>query len=477
MKFQKFLIPLLALLLAVSCHESEEGKLTEVVLLHTNDMHAEINHFARLAHLAEAERRAHEHVFLLSAGDIFSGNPVVDFYEEKGQPMITLMNRLGYEVSTLGNHEFDYGQEVLASRLSEARFPFIAANVETGGTLLPEIAPFHILEAGPVEIMLLGLLETNNNGLPSTHPERVQGINFTDPLEAAAPFVAQAADYDALVGLTHLGFRTDRRLAQRYPAFDLIIGGHSHTLIDRPSTENGVLITQAGDDLSYVGKVVLKFRGEELVEQQASIISLEDWADEDEALAGEIAEFNNNESLLQVIGQAEAPIRGKSELGALFTDALVVGHELDFAFQNDGGIRIAEIPAGEITVRQIYEMDPFGNEVIKFSMTTEEIKSLIRNSFNRRNSPDLRIGGGTYTIRTAGDGAAEEVILRDEAGNDLPDGQSYTVGMNSYIAASYQFEHTDPGTSLYVTTAESIIEFIRQRQPLNFAGIRRVFVE
>lgn len=473
-----FLPLLLLLLLAGSCKEESSSRQTEVVLLHTNDMHAEIEPFARLASYVAQQQAAHEHVFLLSAGDIFSGNPVVDFYEEKGQPIIALMNRSGYAVSTLGNHEFDYGQEVLARRMEEAAFPFIAANVQIAATnpVLPQIAPYHVLEAGPVELLLLGLLETSNGGLPATHPDRLEGLEFTDPLEAAADYIPLAEEYDAFIGLTHLGYRSDRRLAERYNAFDLIIGGHSHTVMERPEMVNNALITQAGDDLNFVGRVVLTFEGEELVSKTASLVDLRNWQEADDELQALITEYNNNESLNRVIGEAAAPIRGKAELGALFTDALTEMHALDFAFQNDGGIRIGEIPAGDIRVRQIYEMDPFGNEVIRFDMSVAEIKSLLRHSYERGNDVDLRIGGGTYTLHVDQQGALQEIVLQDKEGNVLTNDQTFRVGMNSFIAASYDFEHTDPGTSLFITTAETIINYIEQQPALEYSGIRRIFI-
>jgi len=180
--------------------------------------------------------------------------------------------------------------------------------------------------------------------------------------------------------------------------------------------------------------------------------------------------------LNQVIGEASSPIRGKEELGSLFTDAQCKMHNLDFAFQNNGGIRIDEIPQGPIRVKTIYQLDPFGNELIKYKMTPEEITSLIRNASDHGHA-DLQISGGQYTLRINQDDEVQEVVLTGSQGNKLNPDSTYAVGLNSYIASSYEFDHTDEGKSLYVTTAQNLIDYIEQEESIDYAGVKRVFVE
>lgn len=471
------LLALLALsLFYCSQEEADQAESTDIVILHTNDMHASLERFPKLAAYKKQIDQQYDHVLLVSAGDIFSGNPVVDFYKEKGYPMVDLMNRVGYRVSTVGNHEFDYGQEIFNKRMEEADFPFICANMETHNAALPQPQPYAVLEEGGYKLLFLGLIELGNNGVPSTHPDKVKGIAFSDPVESAGKFTDRKDNYDAFIGLTHLGYETDKKLAHTYPQFDAILGGHSHTLVDTPQLINNVLLSQAGDDMEFVGKVTLTFREGELTNRTSDMVSLEKYDSSDQALDSLVKNYQNNEALNRVIGKAASPIRGKDELGSLFTDAQRKMHNLDFAFQNNGGIRITEIPQGPIRVKTIYELDPFGNELIEYAMSPDEIKSLIKNASDHGHV-DLQISGGQYTLRINQDDEVQEVVLRDNQGNEPEPGATYKVGLNSYIASSYQFDHSDEGKSLYVTTAQNLIDYIEQEGTLDYAGVKRVFVE
>ena len=125
------------LLLFVFLCCSLSAKETQIIIFSTNDMHGSIDNFAKIASYIQKERAKNPNILILSGGDMFSGNPVVDQYPEKGFPMIDLMNRIGYQYEIFGNHEFDYGQEVLNRRMEQANFQFLCANMivdeETAG--------------------------------------------------------------------------------------------------------------------------------------------------------------------------------------------------------------------------------------------------------------------------------------------------------------------------------------------------------
>ena len=208
------------------------GKPTEVIILHVNDMHAKIDNLPKLAYLADSLRKIHPVVFLVSVGDNFTGNPVVDMISDKGYPMIDLMNRCGFNVSAMGNHEFDLGQENLNKRFEQAKFPFICCNFDATGTPLKQPKPYLVLEAGKkIHIALLGIIELNDKRIPDTHPSKVTGIKFYDGIAKAREYSWLKKKYGILIGLTHLGVETDIKLADSMPEFDEIIGWHSHTLI------------------------------------------------------------------------------------------------------------------------------------------------------------------------------------------------------------------------------------------------------
>ncbi|MBS3776625.1 MAG: bifunctional UDP-sugar hydrolase/5'-nucleotidase [Bacteroidales bacterium] len=476
-KFLFYIIPIIFIHWGCENKEKSDSRQLEVIIVHTNDMHGSINNFPHLAALKDSLEQIHEHVLLVSAGDIFSGNPVVDQYDPRGFPIIDLMNEVGYHMSAIGNHEFDYGQKALKERMEQAEFPFLCANMKTAGSILPQPKPFHRLQIEGVELVFLSLLETGNQGKPVTHPAKVKGIKFYDPIQVAGQYIDSIEGTNAMIGLTHLGYSRDKQLIEQYHAFDVIIGGHSHTLLEKTDQYRGVLITQANDDMNYAGIIRLTFKKGELANKSSELVDLNTFHQTDKKVQAKVDKYNNNEALAEIIGYAASPIKGKGELGSLFTDAQTSMHNLDFAFQNNGGIRIDEIPKGEIRVKTIYALDPFGNELMKFTMTPAEMISLIRYYYNRSYSPGLRISGGTYTMKVNSSDEIEKIIVKDEQGDLLNVDSTYSVGLNSYISDSYDFEHIDEGESLNITTAENIIKYIKQQDTIDYSEVKRVYIE
>lgn len=439
------------------CEEQE----TRVVIFHTNDSHSQLDHFPSLAWLVNNERATEEHVFLVSAGDIFSGNPIVDYYDPKGYPKIDLMNRAGYNINTIGNHEFDYGLEVLTDRMEQADFPFILANLNTSGSVLAQPDAYTILRAGRHRIAFLGLVQLNNQGIPSAHPGNMTGIEFFPPVETAGEYEYLTARADAVIGLTHHGFVSDTIMAARYPWFDVIIGGHSHTLTLRPEEHNGVLVTQAGSNMQYVGKVTLVFRGRELVEKSAAMIRTSGIEGADSEIAALVEMYNDNPALNRVIGRLAEPLKNKDELGIFITETYRKYGNFDFAFQNYGGIRVNSMD-GDVRVRDIFRMDPFGNELVGMDLSYPELKRLIGNSLSSRNTPSVQIAGGTIEVHLAEDRSLRDVKIFDPSGMELVTNRKYSVAMPSYMASAFDFEREDQGTGMGIITAAVLIDHIEK---------------
>ena len=452
-------------------------KSTEIIILHTNDMHAQINNFGKLAYLADSLRKTHKYVFLVSAGDNFTGNPIVDMYPDKGYPMIDLMNKLHFVVTCVGNHEFDMGQELQNKRREQANFPFISCNIDVTGAVVKPYQPYFILKAGKIKIPLLGMIQLGPNGLPDSHPSRLEGLKFTNGVEKANDFLWLKKKHGMLIGLTHLGVEDDEVLATTYPQFDLIIGGHSHTTIKKAMMVNNVMIVQTGSGLRNVGITTLQVTKRRITDRKYELVSLADIKNTDPEVQAMIDKYNNNPEMDKVVAIAETAFTNKSELGSLMTDAITARMKVDFAFQNGGGIRISQIPQGNILMKDIFRLDPFGNEVVTYTMTYAEIKSLIINSYNRDKSFDLMPSGMTYTVIVDADGLCTDVEMKDLQGNLLDPAKTYTVGVNSYISASYIFDHKDPGTTNYNTTAQTLLEYLGDVKKVNYAGVRRVFSE
>jgi 2',3'-cyclic-nucleotide 2'-phosphodiesterase (5'-nucleotidase family) len=450
---------------------------TRIVIFHSNDVHGKIDNFAKVAAVIAREKPGAAEVYYFCAGDNFTGNPIIDQYEPPGEPMLELLNRLGVDLLCPGNHEFDIGLENLKNFAARARFPFLSANIEAPAHVLPQLRPSVVLRTrNGVRIAVFGLIQVEaGNGLPSTHPDKVKGFKFSEPLAKAREMKFLRRDNQVFLALTHIGYEDDLRLAQQMPELDVIIGGHSHTRVDPAETVNGVLVAQAGSDNRYLGRVELRLRGGSVVEKKGTLIDLKGSMAEEADVREMIARFNQNPAFARVIAEAPFAIEGKDALGCLMTDAIRVVHNLDVSFQNEGGIRLNRL-SEKITLKDIYTLDPFGNQVVEIAMSADEIRALIRDSFQKGDEIDLQVSGLTYTVRTDDQRHIQEILLRRLDGSPLPEDGKFTVGVSSYVASSYNFPHKDPGRALATTTADALIRFLEGRPDLSlYRGIQRAF--
>ena len=481
------LFPLLGVLVLASCASVPTAPVpsappaagTRIVIFHSNDIHGKIDNFAKVAAIIDAERRSGAEVLYFCAGDNFTGNPVIDQYVPPGEPMLELLNRLGLDLLCPGNHEFDYGLDNLEKFAARARFPFVSANIEAPAGTFPQLRPSVLLKSkSGIRLAVFGLIQIEaGNGLPSTHPDRVKGLRFSEPLAKAMEMKKLRAGSDVLIGLTHIGYDQDLLLAAQMPELDAIIGGHSHTRVDPAEMVNGVLVAQAGSDNKYLGRVELLVRNGRVVEKKGALIDLKGPLAEAADVKEMIARFNQNPAFSRVIAEAPQEIAGKDALGSLMTDAMRRENGLDIAFQNGGGIRLSQLPR-MITLKDIYTLDPFGNQVVQLALSTTEIRGLIAASVAKGGDIDLQVSGMSYVVRTAGDGRVREILLRDVQGAPLAEDKTYQVGVSSYVASSYRFDHRDPGRALGSTTAEALIRFLESRPDLSiYPGIQRAFLE
>jgi len=440
-----------------------------IIILHMNDIHADINNSPKIAAYINKLRETNDNVFLLSAGDLFSGNPVVDQYEEKGYPMIDIMNELKFDAAVIGNHEFDYGQKTLNKRIEQANFPFICANIDTENATLNQPNAYTTLTSSEgFEIKVLGLIETGTNidgrYIPSTHPDKVDGIDFPYYRYEIKDYTNLKKTNNLFLVLSHLGEGSDQKLADENAEIDLIIGGHSHKIIQNPYKRNNALICQAGSKGRFLGRVDIKIEDGMILSKSAKLIEVDNLTETDEEIASLVSEYNNNDVLERVIAQNQAEFRNKDELGSLMTDAINWTVKTDIAFQNSGGIR-SWLPLGDIKIKHVYELDPFNNEVIIFEMTCDEIRSLINSGGNG----DLKIAGIQYRYME------QDIQLENYDGSLVDETKTYRVGISSYIASAYTFDHADEGQNSFITSSDCLIKFLEYKKEINYSGVNRIF--
>lgn len=472
-----FITGILLLILHSAHAIPQRGDTLTLTIVSVNDMHARIDNFPGFISWVDSVRSNSDHVLLLSAGDNFTGNPMVDQNPDKGFPMIEFMNLAGFNAGAIGNHEFDYGQDVLKKRMEQAEFPMLSANIVSGEESEIKFKPWFLKTIDGVKIGIFSMVQVNDEGIPDTHPSKLKGLTFIPPLDYLPSLKAMADSCDVVIALTHLGLETDTELADAWGRIDLITGGHSHTLITNPPTQNGVLITQAGAGLKYATVATLKIVNGVVVEKSAKVVDLATHYGRNAIADSVLVLFNDIKGLKQTVGSAAEAISGPDELGALTTDAIAAVEPIELAFQNKGGIRMQRLEKGEITIKDVYTLDPFGNEIIMFKLIPAEIRSLLLNAYNREKSIDLIPSGVNYTIITnaQNDGIGVDLYLPD---GSVPDeNRVFNVGVSSYVASSYTFDHKDEGSSLFIITAQSLINFMQDKKTVNYSGIKRTGVK
>jgi 5'-nucleotidase / UDP-sugar diphosphatase len=476
-KMKKYLLILLISLYTFTNNAqkiSQSGISDEIIILHTNDIHGNIDNMPRLAYMVDSIRKIHKTVFLLNAGDIFTGNPYVDMYKERGFPIIDLMNDVGFNLSAIGNHEFDYGQKNLLLRIKQAKFPFICGNIQNVGGILPKPKEyFQFKTKNGIIIRIFSLLDNSANGLPQSHPTNLSGLKFDNGLEIANKFNKLKKGANVFIGLTHLGIEEDEKLAAQMPLLDLIIGGHSHTTLDTGRMINGVLIVQAGARARFLGELTLVLKNGKIIEKRDKLLPVSKDGNVDLKIKAKVDKYNNNPYFDEVLGSTSENLTNVEELGCFITDAYRDFSNSDIAFQNSGGIRVSELDKGDITRGMIYKIDPFGNKLIKLKMSILEMKSLITNSFSN-NEIDIRVSGIKYNIITE-NGLIKDILITDEKGNLLAQDKTFTVAMNDYIYYTYKFDHKNSAEIMNITTAEVLIEYIK-KVPVNHSGLKRTSI-
>ena len=437
----------------------------EIIILHVNDVHGKIEAFDKFIPYVKKLKQQHSNVIVVSSGDLFSGNPVVDQYPEKGYPMIDLMNKAGFQLSTLGNHEFDYGLDVLEKRMEQANFSFLCINCIPPKNRLNKLFSHKEIriQNGPT-LMFYGAVQLNENKTPDAHPEKLKGFLFTDPVSEIKKIIPKEKNNKILIALSHLGVDADSLLAIEIPNLDVVIGGHTHTLRSHLSDVSGKpCIVQAGSNFKYFGQLTIKYFDNKIVYRKDTLIDIHNLSETDSLIYFEIKKYNDNPSLNVKIGVAKTDFNNIHEIGNLMTDAIIDATGADIAFQNNGGIRIQKIEKGAILTKNIYQMDPFNNIIVLKNLSAEEIKNLLLFSFEKKDDL-LQVSGLNYSIENSNNRIT--ISLKTKDGKPLESNEKYKVAMNSYMANMYKFQHDDKGKDLRITTAEALIQYIKKKNEI-----------
>ena len=379
-----------------------------IQLLHTDDIHGHLDAdlvpgagtstafraggMAQLAGQVAAFRaRAPQRTLLVDAGDAWQGTFISN--ANKGEAVTAAMNVMRYDALAVGNHDFDWGQDVLAQRAKEATFPFLGANVsETKtGRSPPYLRPFVVRDLGITRVGIIGI--TNPGSATIVKATSVAGLTFQPAADAVRPLIGELQkEADIIIVAAHIGTAEAVQLARDVPGIDVIIAAHDHLPIQTARVEGGTTIVDAGPYTQYLGRLEIvvdrttrkmkdAVRGNELM---AIAANPNVKPDPEVAKIVEQRRADGEKYTARVVGRTTEPLsnaREETGFGNLITDAFVEygrqqGWKTDLAFYNMGGVR-ASFPAGQLTFGQLYEALPFSNTVVNVDLTGADLAAII----------------------------------------------------------------------------------------------------
>ncbi|MEZ5987561.1 MAG: bifunctional UDP-sugar hydrolase/5'-nucleotidase [Planctomycetota bacterium] len=423
---------------------------TDLVVVHCNDFHGQVQPLAgkggylamheALRRLEASARAAGAELWLTNGGDWFQGTP--EGNESRGALTVDLFERLGMDLSVLGNHEFDFGDVNARALVDRARHPVLAANLHVEGRHdpAPWVRPYVVRAVRGLRIGVLGLV-TSSTPQTSTGPFGPQG--FADELETMTAWRPRlAAACDAWILLTHCGVDVDRALARRFPATTLVLGGHSHTDLRAPLREGRTWIVQTGGKARAL--YVVELRVDPLMREvrvaRARHVGLGD-VDPARADAGERAWLDRATADLRAhwdvpLGRLEGEWGrpygfGSSAAGNLVAELIREEAGAEVGVQNKGGLRSLLRP-GPFTLRQAFELCPFENTVVSMVLRGDELRAVLGQILVRAGRPP-EVAGLRYEV-LRGDGLRVGRMWRADhslVGSD----QELKVATNSFLAA------------------------------------------
>lgn len=424
-------------------------------ILHTNDMHGQVKPrkdsggvYALGAYVAKVrEEVGADKVILLDSGDIFTGTPEGSM--TKGALMIDLMNALRYDAMALGNHEFDLGMENLLLQSKKAQFPILSANIAPKDNAQGKAAeglatPLTIIERGGFKVGIVGLITTDTPHI--THKDAGEAFHFSDleipTNKALQTLKGQGVDFSIV--LTHVGIEEEKVLAGKLSSKDvpILLGGHSHTLVEElwRSPDSGVGYLQTGSRLQGISHAIIQIGEDGPSLQQGEVVRLPPSDDAPDPVLAEVVGRYSPEIekvMGQKLGNCPVPLDRRAEgmasspLGNFVTDVMRARAKADVAFQNKSGIR-SDVPAGEVTMREMFEVEPFGNTITNVKLTGQQLLEVLEHA-SQEGRHNLEVSGATIVFDLKG-APGKRVAEVKIGGAALNPKKVYTVATNSFLA-------------------------------------------
>ncbi|HOJ85786.1 MAG: bifunctional metallophosphatase/5'-nucleotidase [Elusimicrobiales bacterium] len=483
----------------------------KISIYHTSDVHGmyssreakwdknnpsrKIGGFAALYSLIKKDANPY---IVLDSGDMFQGTPEGNI--TKGEATIKYMNAIGYSAALMGNHDYDFGEDNLKKLISMSNFPFLGANLyyKETGKRIDYAKPWVIIEKNKKKIAILGIAGEHTK--TSTLPLNVKHLDFKDEASETAKYMKEINKEkpDAIIILAHVGIdgdysqqildistytltakkHTTISIAKAAKNANIIFGGHNHTGLIKgwKEPETGTTICESYWGLSHVSKAVINFDDKtgKIKEVGCELIPL--WVDEtgEDKDILKITEEISSETAKKmdvVIGKALENLNYDSPtfdnpIGNFVTDVTRWKANADMAFQNAGGVRNI-ITAGDIKLRDVYQVMPFENTIVKLKMKGSLIYELIKDNL-RQDRTAMHISGITVKYKLI-DGKVSEIKIEKD-GKPLEPEKEYTVATNNYLTSGGSggraFSKASEVNDTLILVRDAMIEWIKANKEI-----------
>ena len=492
------LIPIALIVVAVVASSRLLGGNTETLtIIHTTDMHGylepekvsvgsqsfESGGMANIAGLIDNWRAADpKRTLVLDSGDIWQGTYISN--QSQGEVMIESMNIARYDAAAPGNHDLDFGQDVLKARIAQARFPFLAANIVEEATGQPPswLKPYIITTLGNVRVGIIGL------GYPGTpfisKPSNWQGLRFLDGPESVSRYLdVVRKQADIVLVLSHLGIGDDEKLASAVSGIDLIVGGHTHIVQTNPKTVGQTIIVQAGSNAKNIGKLELVYDRSvqkvmsytvrnEVVNVVSGKIKPNATVDALVKQKAKEAEATLNKPLGETLVDLENCYSGECPQGNLVADAMLAANQAgatpaDVSMHNNAGLR-SRIAKGPITYGALFQVLPFGNVLAALDLSGEQVLAVIEQTVAGRPG-NMVVAGMTYSFDQSRP-IGQRVLQITIGGKPLGRKKVYRVQTIDYLASGGdgQVAFKDGKNVVYGDPCIDVVaDYIQKHSPVN----------
>jgi 5'-nucleotidase len=476
-------------------------KLVPLTILHSNDMHGDFLAEARagdgaligglslLSGYISDVRASEPNVLYVIAGDMLQGS-IIDS-EYRGASTIEIMNYLAPDVVTLGNHEFDYGLPHMLFLERVANFPIVNANLYIKKYNKRMMQPYHIARIGGLDVLFIGIITEKVMAGIATDTQVASFITLEDAA-AEVGHITNAYkhdDIDLTVLLTHIGYDSDVELAKMLlPEWgvDLIIGGHSHTVLEQPTLVNGVLIAQAGVGTDQIGRFDLQVDDDTngIAEYRWQLVHIDEHiAAPDEALDLFIDSFKTEVDrkystvVTKLATRLAHPLREvETPLGNLVADAMAEGVWTDLMLQGSGAIRFKEL-GPLVTLGDLLSCFPFDEAVTRYTVTGAQLRRIFSHIMRPENRAGegecYQVNRGVRAVYCDSTRTLDELQVR---GEPVGDDDTYTMGLTAYHeknAAAFlgvsaeELRATGPHKVVSTSMRDVLDDYLRHHQNLS----------